>query len=117
MKDKKMEGLLAALRREGNPETAPETEVPSLPAPPPRAKKPEAPAKTEKRGAAVQFWLRDEDRQVIRELSAYLAAQGRRSTDSLVIRAALHLAKADANLIRAFEQAQSLDGRRRSKTP
>ena len=37
----------------------------------------------------MQFWMHDEDRKLIRELSAWLAGQGTRPSDSMVIRAAL----------------------------
>src|SRR5215469_15524920 len=36
-----------------------------------------------------QFWFHDEHRQIIRELSAWLAGQGMRTSDSMVVRAAL----------------------------
>ena len=104
-----MAGLLAALRREGGEDFPQSTQTTqSKPSKQPKT----APTKA-KRGAAVQFWLRDEDRQTIRELAAYLATQGHRPTDSLIVRAALRLARADASLISAFQQAQALDGRRR----
>jgi predicted nucleic acid-binding protein len=66
-----------------------------------------------RRGKAVQFWLHDEDRKLIRELAAYLSTQGLRPTDSLIVRAALRLAPADARLLEAFREALSQDGRYR----
>ena len=125
MKENRMAGLLAALQRKGSEETTEIVEstqttqiveTPQVVASTPVVRKRSTPSpavKVKKRGTAVQFWMRDEDRQVIRELSAYLAAQGERATDSLVVRAALRMAKADAGLIRAFREAQSLDGRRK----
>ena len=113
--EKRMAGLLAALRREGgedSPQTTHSTEFTQTKQSSPSKQQKPSPPKA-KRGAAVQFWLRDEDRQTIRELSAYLATQGHRPTDSLVVRAALRLVRADASLISAFQQAQALDGRRR----
>ncbi len=62
-------------------------------------------------GKPVQFWLHDEDRQLIRELAAWLAGQGIRSTDSMVIRAALRTAKTGGELLEAYRQAAQLDGR------
>lgn len=99
--------LLAALRRESSEAVAREV-APAPPVAPVTALVPEPPAR---RGKAVQFWLRDEDRALIRELAAYLATQGRRATDSLVIRAALHLARADRNLLDAFNEVEARDGR------
>lgn len=94
--------LLAALRRESSEAVARET--PTVATPP-------AVEAGKRRGKAVQFWLRDEDRMLIRELSAYLATQGHRATDSLVIRAALHLARADRSLLDAFTEVEARDGR------
>jgi hypothetical protein len=125
MKEKRMAGLLAALKRE-----APDDTDATEPAPatlstqvyqttqfiePTNQKSISAKSAKKARGTAVQFWLRDEDRQLIRELSTYLAAQGERCSDSLVVRAALRLARADASLLRAFQQALAMDGRRRDK--
>ena len=62
-------------------------------------------------GKPVQFWLHDEDRQLVRELAAWLAGQGIRSTDSMVSRAALRTAKTGGELLDAYRQAAQLDGR------
>jgi hypothetical protein len=62
-------------------------------------------------GKPVQFWLHDEDRRLVRELSAWLAGQGERPTDSMVIRSALRMARTDADLLKAYRQASQLDGR------
>jgi hypothetical protein len=62
-------------------------------------------------GKPVQFWRHDEDRQLVRELAAWLAGQGIRSTDSMVIRAALRTAKTGGELLDAYRQAAQLDGR------
>jgi hypothetical protein len=59
----------------------------------------------------VQFWLHDEDRRLVRELAAWLAGQGVRSTDSLVIRAALRTAKTGGEFLEAYQHASQLDGR------
>jgi hypothetical protein len=64
-----------------------------------------------KRGKPVQFWMHDEDRKLVRELSAWLAGQGVRPSDSMVIRAALRLAKTGSGLLEAYWQAAKLDGR------
>ncbi len=55
--------------------------------------------------------MHDEDRKLVRELSAWLAGQGVRPSDSMVIRAALRLAKTGSGLLEAYWQAAKLDGR------
>jgi hypothetical protein len=62
-------------------------------------------------GKPVQFWLHDEDRRLVRELAAWLAGQGIRPTDSMVIRAALRQAKTGGELLKAYHEASQLDGR------
>jgi hypothetical protein len=62
-------------------------------------------------GKPVQFWMHEEDRQLVRELGAWLAGQGFRSTDSLIIRAALRTAKIGGDLLEAYREAALLDGR------
>jgi hypothetical protein len=64
-----------------------------------------------RKGKPVQFWMHDDDRKLVRELSAWLAGQGLRTTDSLVVRAALRLAKTGGGLIEAYWEAAKLDGR------
>jgi hypothetical protein len=64
-----------------------------------------------RKGGPVQFWMHDEDRKLVRELSAWLAGQGLRPTDSMVIRAALRQAKTGGALIEAYWNAAKLDGR------
>ena len=62
-------------------------------------------------GKAVQFWMHEEDTQLVRELSAWLAGQGIRPSDSMVIRATLRYAKTGSALLEAYRQASKLDGR------
>ena len=64
-----------------------------------------------KRGEPVQFWMHDEDRKLVRELSAWLAGQGTRPSDSMVIRAALRFAKTGSAFLECYWQAAKLDGR------
>lgn len=64
-----------------------------------------------KLGKPVQFWFHDEDRKLVRELSAWLAGQGVRTTDSTVLRAALRYAKTGNELLECYWQASRLDGR------
>jgi hypothetical protein len=103
----KTDSLIAAIQRKAPssapaaPETAPsETETAA----------PEG-RRTSRVGKPVQFWLHDEDRRLVRELSAWLAGQGERPTDSMVIRSALRIARTDAELLNAYRQASQLDGR------
>ena len=62
-------------------------------------------------GKPVQFWLHEEDRLLLRELAAWLAGQGIRPTDSMVVRAALRMARTGSELLEAYHQASQLDGR------
>lgn len=55
--------------------------------------------------------MHEEDRRILRELSAWLASQGVRPSDSLVIRTALRFAKTGSELLQAYHQAAQLDGR------
>jgi len=76
--------------------------------------KPKSARKEEPRsrvGKPVQFWLHDEDRKIVRELAAWLAGQGLRPTDSMVIKAALRMSKTGGELLEAYQQAAQLDGR------
>ena len=97
----KQDSLLAALQRKTVP-AAPEPEPP-----PPAA----APGRAARSGKPVQFWLHEADRKIIRELAAWLAGQGIRSTDSMVVRAALRMAKTGPGLLTAYREAAALDGR------
>jgi hypothetical protein len=62
-------------------------------------------------GKAVQFWIHEEDRRLLRELAAWLAGQGERPTDSMVIRSALRVTKTGAEFLKAYRDASLLDGR------
>ena len=70
-----------------------------------------------RKGGAVQFWMHDEDRKLVRELAAWLSGQGLRPTDSLVIRSALRVAKSGGELLTAYRQAAALDGRLKQHQP
>ena len=113
--------LLAAIKRAPTG-PAPEKAVVGSPAPkrpevekhmrqePPKKATAEKTVKS-RLGKPVQFWMHDEDRKLVRELSAWLAGQGIRPTDSMVIRAVLRLAKTGSGLLEAYWQAAKLDGR------
>ena len=62
-------------------------------------------------GKPVQVWFHDEDGKLVRELSAWVAGQGERTNDSLILRSALRVAKTDAAFLKAFREAAQLDGR------
>jgi len=114
-KTSNVNSLLAAIQRKGPSHPEPTAEPLILTAPEParkgtRRKDGSAPPAS-RVGKPVQFWLHDEDRQIVRELAAYLSGQGIRSTDSMVIRAALRMAKTGAELLDAYRQAAQLDGR------
>jgi hypothetical protein len=123
-KSDRTSSLLAAIKRQAptNPAPAPAPEaeatipVPALTEPPePRlaCRTPaSAPAAAKSRaGKPVQFWLHDEDRRVIRELAAWLAGQGERPTDSLVIRSVLATAKTNSDFLNVYRRLSQLDGR------
>ena len=113
--------LLAAIKRqptnappekkieEAFPVGSPETEKQSRPAASKKAvpeKKPKS-----KMGKPVQYWMHDEDTKLVRELSAWIAGQGIRPSDSMVIRAVLRFAKTGSGLVEAYWDAAKLDGR------
>ena len=104
--------LLAAIQRKapGSPPPAPQ--------PPEQTAVAAAdPVPKSRVGKPVQFWLHEEDRRLVRELAAWLAGQGLRSTDSLVIRSALRTAKTGGELLDAYRQAAQLDGRLKQHKP
>jgi hypothetical protein len=109
--------LLAAIQRKapGDPAPAPQPTAETVAERTPRRKTSRRAAATplpkSKGGKPAQFWLHDEDRRVVRELAAWLAGQGFRSTDSLVIRAALRTAKTGGEFLEAYRHASQLDGR------
>ena len=116
-KPSKVNNLLAAIQRTGpssaasaSPEPLPVAAAPDVPRKAARRSVP-PPATISRVGKPVQFWLHDEDRKLVRELAAWLAGQGIRPTDSMVIRAALRMAKTGGELLEAARQSAQLDGR------
>jgi hypothetical protein len=82
------------------------------------AKAPVSPPKPARRiGKPVQFWMHEEDRKIVRELAAWLAGQGIRPTDSMVVRAALRMAKPGGSFLDTYRQSALLDGRLRASRP
>ncbi len=106
MTSSRQDNLLAALQRKTTPPAGLKDPAASVPAPAPAQE-----IRKRRIGKPVQFWLHEEDRRIIRELSAWLAGQGIRPTDSMVVRASLRMAKTGAGLLEAYRQSAQLDGR------
>jgi hypothetical protein len=62
-----------------------------------------------KRGRPVNLYLRDEDVAKVRELTAVLAERGERTSDSLIVRAAIHAANPGRAFLEAYRQVASAD--------
>jgi superfamily II DNA/RNA helicase len=77
----------------------------------PGNRKPGKTGTASKRGKAVNIYLHEADRVRIRELSAYLANEGLRVSDSQVIKAALLLAQPDKRLLKAYQEIRGADQR------
>jgi hypothetical protein len=77
----------------------------------PGSQKPSRISTATKRGKAVNIYLHEADRVRIRELSAYLANEGLRVSDSQVIKAALLLAQPDKRLLKAYQEVRGADQR------
>jgi hypothetical protein len=112
----KVDSLLAAIQQKAptnqpiqNPAIVQTSEEKSTP----RKRGQEPTTKTTKSrvGKPIQFWFHEEDAKLLRELAAWIAGQGLRPTDSLVIRSALRTAKTGGELLAAYRQAAQLDGR------
>ena len=107
--------LLAAIQRQVPPSALASTveaaqEEESTAPVPTSAKK--AKASTARKVAhKLQFYLHDDDRQTIRELSAWLAGQGIRASDSLIIRSALQMTRTGGDLLKTYRQLAERDGR------
>ena len=64
-----------------------------------------------KRGKNVNLYLYDADVARIRELVSYVASNGLRVSESLVVRTALRVAQADQRFLTAYVDAASADQR------
>jgi hypothetical protein len=64
-----------------------------------------------KRGKPMNLYLYDADVARIRELVSYVAGNGLRVSESLVVRTALRVAQADKRFLAAYEDAASADQR------
>ena len=64
-----------------------------------------------KRGKAVNIYPHEADQIRIQELSAYLASEGLRVSDSQIIKAALLMAQPDKRLLKAYLEIKGADQR------
>ena len=62
-----------------------------------------------KRGKPTNLYLRDADVARLRELTAYLSEQGERTSDSLIVRAAIRAVSPGPALLRAYREAAAID--------
>jgi hypothetical protein len=62
-----------------------------------------------KRGKPTNLYLREVDVAKIRELTAFIAGHGDRTSDSLIVRAATHLAAPGPRFLDAYRQVASAD--------
>jgi hypothetical protein len=107
-KSRNVDDLLAAIQRKGPVAPPVEPEIAEA--------APVAPVRRARIGKPVQFWMHEEDLRILRELSAWLAGQGVRASDSLVIRTALRSAKTGSELLQSYRDAAQLDGRLKQNT-
>ena len=61
------------------------------------------------RGKPMNLYMRAEDVAKLRELTAYAASNGLRTSDSLIVRAALRVAGANRAFLSALKDAESGD--------
>jgi hypothetical protein len=71
------------------------------------------PATESEQGTKALIYFRPEDRKLIRDLSAFLAGQGLRVNDSLVIKSVLRAVRPGDELIAAYHEAMKADRRRK----
>jgi len=62
-----------------------------------------------KRGKPVNLYLRDSDIARVRELTAFAAGHGERTSDSLIVRAALQIASPGQAFLTALREVASAD--------
>jgi hypothetical protein len=114
---KRSDILLAAIQRRAPSAPAPAAPEPqtqgTVEKPQSRRKEPREVSEKPKprKGKQIQFWFHEEDGKLVRELAAWLAGQGVRPTDSLVVRAALRTAETGTAFLHAYRKAAELDGR------
>ena len=64
---------------------------------------------TVKRGRPVNLYLRDSDLAKLRELVSFAAGEGERTSDSLMVRAVLHIATPGRAFLTALQGVSSAD--------
>lgn len=57
----------------------------------------------------ANLYMRESDVDKIRELTAYVASKGERTSDSLIVRAALRIAKAGPAFLKAYGEVANDD--------
>ena len=62
-----------------------------------------------KRGKPINLYFRDEDRAKVRELTAYLAGEGERTSASLIVRAAVRAASPGRAFLNAYRETAKTD--------
>ncbi|HEY1804944.1 MAG TPA: hypothetical protein VGG45_10740 [Terracidiphilus sp.] len=62
-----------------------------------------------KRGKPVNLYLRDADLNKVRELTAFVAGQGDRTSDSLIVRAAIHAASPGRGFMDVYREVAAAD--------
>jgi hypothetical protein len=62
-----------------------------------------------KRGKPINLYFREEDRAKLRELTAYLALEGQRTSDSLIVRAAIRAAAPGRTFLQAYREVADTD--------
>lgn len=70
---------------------------------------------TTKRGKPINLYFRDTDLSKVRELTAFAAGQGERTSDSLIVRAALLAATPGRVFLTALREVASADLRFRQE--
>ena len=65
--------------------------------------------KASTRGKPMNLYVRTEDVAKMRELTAFAASNGLRTSDSLIVRSALRVTKADRAFLVALKEATSGD--------
>jgi hypothetical protein len=121
-KSTKVDELLAAISQTPQPNAAPTTTAPIPPTsvrdaapttPDPAAHAPirMTPKSDEISGRGISFYFQENETKRIRELAAWLSSQGIRTSDSLIIKSCLRIAKPNAELLAACRDAMKSDGR------
>lgn len=64
-----------------------------------------------KRGKPTNLYMREPDIAKLRELTAYLAGQGERTSNSLIARAAIHTVTPGPAFLKAYRQVAETDMR------